>query len=188
MRPDYRTTIWGHGGFLPGFKSALWYVPSARRSDRGAGQRRTSQSSRPRRTGDADVANTSGGPNALRGAASGDTISRLPGAVAVGPAGRYRVEMTTDQLEPYRFHVDKSLLTTGAVLAAVGGAVAFAGMALGAAAVFSASRLLTAHGCRRARWPPDGGGRLRRRPAQAPRHGARPKISLNKPPLSDLPD
>jgi D-alanyl-D-alanine carboxypeptidase len=28
MRPDYRTTIWGHGGFLPGFKSALWYVPS----------------------------------------------------------------------------------------------------------------------------------------------------------------
>ena len=28
MRPDYRTTIWGHGGFLPGFKSALWYIPS----------------------------------------------------------------------------------------------------------------------------------------------------------------
>ena len=28
LRPDYRTTIWGHGGFLPGFKSALWYVPS----------------------------------------------------------------------------------------------------------------------------------------------------------------
>jgi D-alanyl-D-alanine carboxypeptidase len=28
MRPDYGTTIWGHGGFLPGFKSALWYVPS----------------------------------------------------------------------------------------------------------------------------------------------------------------
>ena len=28
MRPDYRTTIWGHGGFLPGFRSALWYVPS----------------------------------------------------------------------------------------------------------------------------------------------------------------
>ena len=28
MRPDYRTTIWGHGGFLPGFKSALWYVSS----------------------------------------------------------------------------------------------------------------------------------------------------------------
>lgn len=28
LRPDYRTTIWGHGGFLPGFKSVLWYVPS----------------------------------------------------------------------------------------------------------------------------------------------------------------
>jgi len=28
LRPDYRTTILGHGGFLPGFKSALWYVPS----------------------------------------------------------------------------------------------------------------------------------------------------------------
>jgi len=28
LRPDYRTTIWGHGGFLPGFKSALWYIPS----------------------------------------------------------------------------------------------------------------------------------------------------------------
>jgi D-alanyl-D-alanine carboxypeptidase len=28
LRPDYRTTIWGHGGFLPGFKSALWYLPS----------------------------------------------------------------------------------------------------------------------------------------------------------------
>jgi D-alanyl-D-alanine carboxypeptidase len=28
LRPDYRTTMWGHGGFLPGFKSALWYVPS----------------------------------------------------------------------------------------------------------------------------------------------------------------
>jgi len=27
-RPDYRTTIWGHGGFLPGFRSILWYVPS----------------------------------------------------------------------------------------------------------------------------------------------------------------
>ena len=53
--------------------------------------------------------------------------------------------MTTDQLEPYRFHVDKSLLTTGAVLAAVGGAVAFAGMALGAAAVFSASRDFIRH-------------------------------------------
>lgn len=29
LRPDYRTTIWGHGGFLPGFQSVLWYVPSA---------------------------------------------------------------------------------------------------------------------------------------------------------------
>jgi len=27
-RPDYRTTIWGHGGYLPGFRSAMWYVPS----------------------------------------------------------------------------------------------------------------------------------------------------------------
>jgi len=27
-RPDYRTTIWGHGGSLPGFRSILWYVPS----------------------------------------------------------------------------------------------------------------------------------------------------------------
>ncbi|SDS82483.1 D-alanyl-D-alanine carboxypeptidase [Friedmanniella luteola] len=28
LRPDYRTVIWGHGGFLPGFRSVLWYVPS----------------------------------------------------------------------------------------------------------------------------------------------------------------
>jgi len=28
LRPDYRTTIWGHGGFLPGVRSVLWYVPS----------------------------------------------------------------------------------------------------------------------------------------------------------------
>jgi D-alanyl-D-alanine carboxypeptidase len=28
IRPDYQTLIWGHGGFLPGFKSVLWYVPS----------------------------------------------------------------------------------------------------------------------------------------------------------------
>ena len=27
-RPDYRTTIWGHSGYLPGFRSSLWYVPS----------------------------------------------------------------------------------------------------------------------------------------------------------------
>jgi CubicO group peptidase (beta-lactamase class C family) len=26
-RPDYRTTVWGHGGFTPGFRSTLWYVP-----------------------------------------------------------------------------------------------------------------------------------------------------------------
>lgn len=26
-RPDYRTTLWGHGGVLPGFRSALWYAP-----------------------------------------------------------------------------------------------------------------------------------------------------------------
>jgi D-alanyl-D-alanine carboxypeptidase len=26
-RPDYRTTVWGHGGFTPGFRSALWYLP-----------------------------------------------------------------------------------------------------------------------------------------------------------------
>jgi D-alanyl-D-alanine carboxypeptidase len=28
LRPDYRTTIWGHGGLLPGYRSVLWYVPS----------------------------------------------------------------------------------------------------------------------------------------------------------------
>ena len=28
LRPDYQTTTWGHGGFLPGFRSVLWYVPS----------------------------------------------------------------------------------------------------------------------------------------------------------------
>jgi D-alanyl-D-alanine carboxypeptidase len=27
LRPDYRMTVWGHGGFTPGFRSALWYVP-----------------------------------------------------------------------------------------------------------------------------------------------------------------
>jgi D-alanyl-D-alanine carboxypeptidase len=26
-RPDYRTTLWGHGGFVPGFRSVLWYAP-----------------------------------------------------------------------------------------------------------------------------------------------------------------
>lgn len=28
VRPDYQTTIWGHGGYLPGFRSILWHVPS----------------------------------------------------------------------------------------------------------------------------------------------------------------
>jgi D-alanyl-D-alanine carboxypeptidase len=27
LRPDYRTTVWGHGGYVPGFRSTLWYVP-----------------------------------------------------------------------------------------------------------------------------------------------------------------
>ena len=27
-KPDLVTTAWGHGGFLPGFRSTLWYVPS----------------------------------------------------------------------------------------------------------------------------------------------------------------
>jgi D-alanyl-D-alanine carboxypeptidase len=27
-RPDYRLTIWGHGGFTLGFKSDLWYLPA----------------------------------------------------------------------------------------------------------------------------------------------------------------
>jgi CubicO group peptidase (beta-lactamase class C family) len=26
-RPDYRLTVWGHGGLTVGFKAALWYVP-----------------------------------------------------------------------------------------------------------------------------------------------------------------
>lgn len=61
-------------------------------------------------------------------------------------AGRYCEEMTADdQVEPYRMHVDKSLLITGAVLTAIGGAVAFAGMALGATAVFSAARDFLRH-------------------------------------------
>jgi D-alanyl-D-alanine carboxypeptidase len=28
VRPDYRSTIWGHGGLLPGYRSVLWYVPA----------------------------------------------------------------------------------------------------------------------------------------------------------------
>jgi CubicO group peptidase (beta-lactamase class C family) len=27
-RPDYTTTIWGHSGYLPGFRSTLWHIPS----------------------------------------------------------------------------------------------------------------------------------------------------------------
>ena len=27
LRPDYRLTVWGHGGFTLGFKSVVWYVP-----------------------------------------------------------------------------------------------------------------------------------------------------------------
>ncbi len=30
-RPDWATTVWGHGGFLPGFRSTMWYVPAADR-------------------------------------------------------------------------------------------------------------------------------------------------------------
>ena len=28
-RPDYRTAVWGHGGLLPGFRSALQYLPQS---------------------------------------------------------------------------------------------------------------------------------------------------------------
>ena len=64
----------------------------------------------------------------------------------VPPAGgRYREDMTSDQVEPYHVNVNKSLLITGAVLAAVGGAVAFAGMALGMSAAFSAARDFIQH-------------------------------------------
>jgi hypothetical protein len=51
----------------------------------------------------------------------------------------------TTEVEQFHVHVNKSLLTTGAVLVAVGGVVAFAGMALGAAAVFSAARDMMRH-------------------------------------------
>lgn len=27
-RPDLRTPVWGHGGFLPGYRCVTWYVPS----------------------------------------------------------------------------------------------------------------------------------------------------------------
>ena len=27
LRPDYETVVWGHGGSLPGFRSAMWYLP-----------------------------------------------------------------------------------------------------------------------------------------------------------------
>lgn len=26
-RPDYQTKIWGHGGFIPGWRSVMWYIP-----------------------------------------------------------------------------------------------------------------------------------------------------------------
>jgi D-alanyl-D-alanine carboxypeptidase len=32
LRPDYRTTVWGHGGSVPGYRSVLWYVPSLQSS------------------------------------------------------------------------------------------------------------------------------------------------------------
>jgi hypothetical protein len=47
--------------------------------------------------------------------------------------------MTTDKIEPYHVQVNTGQLTTGAILFALGGSIAFAGMALGAAAVFSAA-------------------------------------------------
>ncbi len=30
FRPDYVTTVWGHGGALPGYRSAMWYLPEHR--------------------------------------------------------------------------------------------------------------------------------------------------------------
>jgi D-alanyl-D-alanine carboxypeptidase len=30
-RPDYHTTVWGHGGSLPGYRATMWYAPSQRR-------------------------------------------------------------------------------------------------------------------------------------------------------------
>jgi D-alanyl-D-alanine carboxypeptidase len=30
LRPDYETEVWGHGGSLPGFRTALWYLPATR--------------------------------------------------------------------------------------------------------------------------------------------------------------
>jgi hypothetical protein len=47
--------------------------------------------------------------------------------------------MTTDQVEPYHVHVNTGQVTTGAILFALGGTIAFAGMAIGAVAVFNAA-------------------------------------------------
>jgi len=47
--------------------------------------------------------------------------------------------MTTNQVEPYHVNVNTGQLTTGAILFAIGGTIAFAGMAVGAAAVFNAA-------------------------------------------------
>jgi D-alanyl-D-alanine carboxypeptidase len=30
LRPDYETDVWGHGGSLPGFRAAMWYLPATR--------------------------------------------------------------------------------------------------------------------------------------------------------------
>jgi hypothetical protein len=45
----------------------------------------------------------------------------------------------TDQLEPYHVHLNTGQVTKGAILFAIGGTIAFAGMAIGAAAVFNAA-------------------------------------------------
>lgn len=26
-KPDLETTVWGHGGFVPGFRAVLWHAP-----------------------------------------------------------------------------------------------------------------------------------------------------------------
>jgi D-alanyl-D-alanine carboxypeptidase len=28
FKPNYETTVWGHGGSLPGYRSSMWYLPS----------------------------------------------------------------------------------------------------------------------------------------------------------------
>ena len=47
--------------------------------------------------------------------------------------------MTTNQVEPYHIQVNTGQVTTGAILFAIGGSIAFAGLALGAVAVFNAA-------------------------------------------------